>query len=194
MLAEAIREGMILLLDKTYQEVISCNLHKGSATTGMMVHVKLKNLTTGATTEHRWSPTDKVEEAPTDTKPMQFLYGEGDSLVFLDPQSFEQLTLDKRTMGPAVAYLKEEMLVPIVFHEEKALSVRFAKTIDMQVTSTGKGVRGQDTTFKPSTVENGMEILVPQFIETGDYIRVEVESGKYIERIKTDKLESKPPK
>jgi elongation factor P len=190
MLAEAIREGQVLLMNGAYQQVVACELHKGSATTGMMVHVKLRNLQTGAMTEQRYAPDAKVEEAPIDIKPMQYLYAESDSLVFMDPQSYEQLSIAKKAIGPAVAYLSENMEVPVMFDGDKPISVQFAKIVEAKVASTGKGFRGQqDTTFKPATLENGVEILVPQFIETGDLIKIEVETGKYVERVKLDKAE-----
>lgn len=190
MLAEQIRDGMILLLNNHYQKVLSADLHKGSATAGMMIHAKLRNIHSGAITEQRWAPTDKVQEAAVEIKPMQFLYTSGEDVTFMDPQTYEQITLTKKTIGPAAAYLAENMLVPTQFDGEKPLAVQFPEHVEIKVTSTGAGFRGQgDTTFKPATLENGIETLVPQFIETGDVIRVEVETGRYLERLKQDKFD-----
>ena len=195
MLAEGIREGQIVLMNGAYQQVVGCELHKGSATTGMMVHVKLRHLQTGAITEQRYAPDAKFEEAPIDVKPMQYLYADGDSLVFMDSQSYEQLSIPKTAIGPGVAFLAENMEVPVMFHGDRPVSVQFAKSVEMKIASTGKGFRGQqDTTFKPATLENGLEILVPQFVETGDRIKIDVETGKYVERVKFDKAEKKPAK
>jgi elongation factor P len=112
----------------------------------------------------------------------------------MDPESYEQVTLDKQAMGSAAQFLKEDMRVPIRFHGEKALAVRFPETVDLKVASTGKGFRGQaDSTYKPATLENGVEILVPQFIETGDFIRVEVATSRYVERLQDERFDRSVP-
>jgi len=118
-------------------------------------------------------------------KPLQYLYMQGESVTFMDPTTYEQITLDKRAMGPAAGYLTEDTPIPVLFHDEKPLAVRFPKVIEMTVASTGAGFRGQGhSTDKPATLTNGIEILVPQFIETGDRIKVEVETNRYVERVR----------
>src|SRR5262249_26566578 len=131
--AENIRKGHVLLMDHVYFEVLESTIQKGSATSGTRVYLKLRNMQTGSVSEERRLPTDKVEEAQIDVKTMQFLYAEGESLVFMDPTSFEQVTLDKQAMGDGFQYLREDVEIPVRFHGEKALDVRFPNTVDLTV-------------------------------------------------------------
>lgn len=192
MRAEEIREGAIVLLNNTYQRVSVATLHKGSATTGNMIHVKLRNLQTGSMTEQRFAPDDKIQAVDVSVKEMEFLYIEGESVTFMDPETYEQISLPKKAIGPAASYLTENTKVPMEFDGNKPIGVVFPEIVEIRVKSTGPGVRGQaDSTYKPATLENDSEIMVPQFIETGDLVKVEVDTSRYIERVKLDKRPSK---
>lgn len=188
MLASELRVAQVILLNGIYHRVIEANLHKGSAKMGAMVHAKLRNMQSGTVTEHRFATDDKIQEVEIEIKEMQFLYAQGDNLVLMDPLTYEQIELPKKAVGPATNYLTENLKVPVELDGEKPIGIVFPKVVEIKVAETGVGIRGQaDSTYKPATLENGLEILVPQFIEKGDSIRVEVETGKYLERVQKPK-------
>jgi elongation factor P len=106
----------------------------------------------------------------------------------MDPTSFEQVGVPKTAVGKLEKFLKEGSKITVELLGEEAVSVQFPKVVELSVASTGAGIRdGQDNTMKSAMLENDVEILVPQFIETGDHIRVDTEKMKYIDRVKTKK-------
>lgn len=181
--ASGLRVGGIVRLEKDFYKVLEAVLHSGGGKMGSMVHAKLRNLGTGHVAERRWAPDEKVDDVPVERAKMQFLYAEGDSCHFMNPETYDQMPIGKNTIGPAARFLKENDLIEVEFYEGKALSVHYPAVVEVSVASTGVGLRQSDSTYKEADLENGMEILVPQFVETGDRIHVEVETGKYVDRV-----------
>lgn len=182
--AAQLRSGAVLRLDRELYKVVESVLHAGAGKAGGMVHVKLRSLSTGHMQERRWAPDDKVDALAIDRVKMQFVYSEAESLTFMNPQTFDQVPIPRSVIGPAADFLKEEDLIDVEFFEDRPVSTRFHDTVNIHVTSTGAGLRGKvDSTMKEAQLENGLTILVPQFIETGDLIEVEVETRKYVARV-----------
>ncbi|MFD1393621.1 elongation factor P [Lacticaseibacillus jixianensis] len=153
---------------------------KGSA----FVRSTLKNLRTGAVQEKTFRSTEKVEKAQIDTKTMQYLYADGDSYVFMDTTTYEQLTLPAEELQDALKYMKENMEVKIMMHGNETLGVEVPNTVDLKVTATEPGVRGNTSSggSKPATLETGLVVQVPFFINEGDVLTINTQDGSYISR------------
>ncbi|WP_127848680.1 elongation factor P [Lacticaseibacillus hulanensis] len=153
---------------------------KGSA----FVRSTLKNLRTGAVQEKTFRSTEKVEKAQIDTKKMQYLYADGDQYNFMDNETYEQIALEKDQLGDALKYLKEEMVVTIIMHGNETLGIEMPKTVDLTVTATEPGIRGNTSSggSKPATLETGLVVNVPFFINEGDVLTINTSDGSYISR------------
>lgn len=153
---------------------------KGSA----FVRSTLKNLRTGAVQEKTFRSTEKVEKAQIDTKSMQYLYADGDSYNFMDNETYEQLALNESQLEDALKYLKENMVVQIMMHGNETLGVELPKTVDLEVTDTEPGIRGNTSSggSKPATMETGLVVQVPFFINKGDKLTINTSDGSYISR------------
>jgi elongation factor P len=183
-LASSIRSGALLRVDGDLYKVIESVLHAGGGKAGSMVHAKLRSLSTGHIQERRWAPDDKVEDVAVETVKMQFLYSGGDQFTFMNPETYDQIPIGRTTIGPAADFLKENDVLEVEFSGDKPVSVHYPDMVTLRVASTGAGIRGQtDSTFKEATLENGIMILVPQFIEVGDLIEVVVQEKKYFKRV-----------
>lgn len=120
---------------------------------------------------------------------MQYLYGDGNASYFMHPESYEQIAIDNERIGRAAPFLREEMTLPVEFFDGRPMSIVFPDIVDIRVAETAPPVhtQGNDNVWKEARLENGAGLMVPPFIAPGELIRVEVETGKYVERAKTDK-------
>jgi elongation factor P len=157
-------------------------LGRGSAN----IRVKLKSLKNGRVSERTFINSARVEEIQTMKKKMQYLYSDGKSLIFMDPVSFEQVTIASEILGDVSQFLKEGMEVQILFWDDKPLWAELPPKIEFVVSETVPGVKGNTTSnvYKPATLENGYQIKIPLFINKGDKIKVDTRSGEYVERVK----------
>ncbi|KRM56362.1 elongation factor P [Lacticaseibacillus sharpeae] len=153
---------------------------KGSA----FVRSTLKNLRTGSVQEKTFRSTEKVEKAQIDTKKMQYLYADGDQYNFMDQETYEQIALSADQLADALKYLKEEMVVTIIMHGNETLGVEMPKTVDLTVSATEPGIRGNTSSggSKPATMETGLVVNVPFFINEGDVLTINTTDGSYISR------------
>jgi elongation factor P len=179
-----LRNGAVVRLDGAFYKVVESVGHAGGGRAGAMVHAKLRELSTGRVIERRWNTDDKVDEAAVERVTMQMLFREGDVFTFMNPRTYDQIPIPAAIAGPAAAFLKENDECEIEFFESKPLSLHYAPTVDMTVSSTGQGLKGRtESTLKEAVLDNGMTALVPQFIKEGDRVRIEVETGKYLDRV-----------
>lgn len=149
--------------------------------------VKLRNIRNGKLAENRFRPGDEIELLRVETKEYQYLYADGESLVCMDNQTFDQIYLDKALLGEAVKYIKEGVTLLIAFENGiSPITAEAPANVIMQVSYTEPGLQGDTATrtLKPATLENGSEIRVPLFINTGDNIKVDTQTGAYLERVK----------
>jgi elongation factor P len=151
-----------------------------------ILQLKLKNLKTGSITQNRVKPDDKVELAFLDRRQMQYLYAEGDGYVFMDNETFDQLTLGKEWVGDEMLYLKENENIHVIFFEGRPISVDLPATVELQVMETEPSVKGATAAaqYKPAILETGLKITVPPFINVGDKVQVDTRSGEYLGRAK----------
>jgi elongation factor P len=150
-----------------------------------VLKLKVKNLKTGSVTENRVKPDDKVEVAYLDRRQMQYLYAEGDGYVFMDNETYDQLTLGKEWVGDQMKFLKENENVQVIMYDGKPISLDLPKTVELKVIDTEPSVKGATAAaqYKPATLETGAKITVPPFISIGDVIQVDTEEEKYLGRV-----------
>ena len=149
--------------------------------------VKMRNIRNGKVAENRFRPGDTIELMSVETKEYQYLYADGDSLVCMDNQTFEQIYLDKALLGDSVNYIKEQVTLLIVFENgTNPISAEAPAHVTMTISYTEPGLQGDTATrtLKAATLENGTEIRVPLFINTGDNVKIDTRTGDYIERVK----------
>lgn len=153
---------------------------------GSIVNVKLKNLVTGAVIPKTFKGQDKIEPAEVSNKKVQYLYADGASFHFMDPESFEQFELSLDDMGDASDYLKESDEVTLQFFGERVINVELPKNLFLEVTYAEDVVKGDTTSsvLKDATLETGKVVKVPSFIKVGDIISVDTSTGEYRERKK----------
>ena len=154
---------------------------KGSA----FVRTKLKNVITGATLEKTFNPSDKFPGAEIEKKAMQYLYADGDLYYFMDNETYDQMPLNKDTLGDCLKYLKENMEVTILSYKGKVFAVEPPTFVELEVTYTEPGFAGKTTTTsgKPATLETGLELQVPMFVNIGDILKIDTRTCEYMERV-----------
>jgi len=181
--ATQLRVGMVIMHQNDLWRVMQV-VHVTPGNWRGMVQTKLRNLRAGTQTEHRFRSEDKPERVTLEQHEMEFLY-ESDGLYhFMNTENFEQVALDGDVLGDAVHYLIANSRIVIEFHEVTPMGVELPKTIDLKVTDTPPGLKTATVTnaLKPATTETGLVVQVPNFINTGDVIRVDTETGAYLQR------------
>jgi elongation factor P len=171
------------LLDGAVYQVIEYQHHKPGKG-GAMVRTKLKNLKTGATVDRTFRPEEKFPLAEIEERKLQFLYRQGEAFHFMDASNYEQLSLPSSQLGSAPNYLTEGAFISIQFHHQEPVEVLLPIFVELQVTNSDPGIRGDTASggSKPATLETGMVIQVPLFIEEGDILKVDTRTGSYSER------------
>ena len=179
-----LKNGMALALaDGLYTVVEFQHVKPGKG--GAFVRTKLKNVRTGAVLERTYRADEKLEHAVIDKREMQYLYREGDHYVFMDTTSYDQMTVDGLTLGDAVNYLKEGDNLVVQMHDSQVVGLDLPAAVELSVTDTEPGVQGDRVSGarKPATVETGLVVQVPLFVNPGDRIKVDTRSGEYLTRV-----------
>ena len=154
---------------------------KGAA----FVRAKLKNIMTGATTERTFRSGEKFGRAHIERREMQYLYNSGEEFTFMDTENYEQVNLRKEDIGEGVMYIKENTVIGINFYKSSPVGVDLPNTVDLVVTDTAPGVKGDTAAggTKPATLETGYVVQVPFFVNPGDTLRIDTRSGQYVMRV-----------
>ncbi len=154
---------------------------KGAA----FVRTKLKNLETGSITERTFNPKEKIGRAHVERRTTQFLYAADDSWNFMDSENYEQFSMTSDDLGDATKYLKENMELHLQVYKGKIIGVEMPITVELAVAETDPGIRGDTASggSKPATMETGLVVQVPFFINAGDVLRIDTRDGSYIERV-----------
>ena len=179
------KNGMTLELDGTLFQIVEFQ-HVKPGKGGAFVRSKLRNVKTGAVLERTFNAGVKVGLAIVERKEMQYLYADGDDYVFMDLQHYEQLHVPGTVVGVAGNYLVEGGSAQVATHDGVPIGVEVAASIALTVTKTDPGVKGDTRTgsLKPATLETGIVVQVPLFVEEGEKIKVDSRSGAYVERVK----------
>jgi len=180
-----LRKGMIIIENGELCQVVDRDL-KTPGNLPSKLRVKLKNLKTGFVIDKRVHPEDKVEQAYLDTRPMQYLYKDGDDYIFMDKETFDQIHLHKEWVGDQMLYLKENDDAKVTFFEGKPLSLELPNTVELEVKETEPALKGATAAaqYKPATLETGLKISVPPFINIGDLVSIDTRTGEYLSRAK----------
>ncbi len=164
-------------------KVMAAEYHGGQGKMGGVAHVRLKNLQTGTLWEHSFRSEIKLEDLEVEKQSMDFLYADGDQCCFMNTDTYEQVSISSSVIGPQAGFLLPQMRLPVEFVEGQPVSVLFPDIIEIRVADTAPPVHAQqDSTWKTAKLDNGVEIMVPQFIKTGDVVRLDMENLKYLER------------
>jgi len=158
--------------------------HRTPGNLRAFVQVTLRNVRSGRSSDVRFSSTEKVDVVPLVAKKMEFSYKDGEDYVFSDPETFETVTLAPEIVGEAKDYLVENTAVTVTFVEDKAVQIELPSSVVLTVTDAPEGVKGDSATNvqKTVTLETGLTVQVPLFIKTGEKLRIDTRTGKYIER------------
>jgi elongation factor P len=180
-----IRKGLKVLIDGNPYTVVEFQFikpGKGAAFT----RTKFKNLLTGAVIERNIRSGEKLEPANVEEREMQFLYKEGDDLVFMDQKSYEQVSVARELIGEPADLMKDNLPCSVLFFNERPVDVSLPTFVFLEVTASEPGVRGDTSgnVQKPATVETGAEVSVPLFINVGDLIKIDTRTHSYVERVK----------
>lgn len=179
-----LKPGRAVTLEGQPYLVVSSQFGRKSQSKANM-QCKLKNLKTGAVIARNFQGSEKIEEAEVGFKHVQFLYSYGDSFTFMDLSTYDQFDLDKETVGDAAQYLMDGQELDAMMFEERPIAVKLPPTVDMQVKETIPGVKGDTATggTKPATFVSGLKVSVPLFVNEGDTIKINTDSGTYMGRV-----------
>jgi elongation factor P len=179
-----LRKGITIELDGELYQVLDyqhIKMGRGSA----QVRLRLRDIRAGHTIEQTFQSSEKFIRARLDYRRMQYLYNDGDLYYFMDEENYEQTPLSITQLGDAVNYLKEGMSLEVSSYKDELVGVELPITVELQVIDTGPGFKGDTATAgnKPATLETGITIQVPLFINTGDIIKIDTRTGSYLERV-----------
>lgn len=179
------KRGVVIKLEGELYSVIEYQ-HVKPARGAAFVRSKIKHLKRGSTVERTFRGGEKVEDVKIVKRQMQYLYEEGDSVVFMDTESYEQESVPKKAIGDALRFIKEQDMVDIAMYEGEAITVEPPQSVVLKVIYAEPGLKGDTATnvLKPVKVETGAEVRVPLFINEGDMIKINTETGEYVERVK----------
>jgi elongation factor P len=178
-----LKRGMTLDMDGDLWSVLEYHhikIGRGSA----QVRLKIRNFKTGTTVERTFQSGEKFRRAIVDRKPVQYLYHEGDTYYFMDTETYEQTIMNGSQLGEVIPYLKDQLTLDIMTYQEQVIGAELPPNVELRVTRTDPGFRGDTATggTKPATLETGMTVQVPLFVNENDMIRVDTRSGQYLER------------
>jgi len=177
--------GQFLRYNNELVQVIEYE-HRTPGNLRAFYQVKMRNLKSGKLLENRFRAGEEIFPVRVDVKEMQYLYPEGNALVVMDIETYDQVPVDRILFGNSVAFLKEGMNLKISFDDQTPLLGELPSTVELEVTYTEPGIRGDtaNRTLKPATLETGATVNIPLFVESGEKIRVNTETGEYMERVK----------
>jgi elongation factor P len=181
--ANNFRQGLVLLLDGQLYSVVDYSRVKPGKG-GAYVRTKLKRLSDGNILDRTFRSEEKLEDVRLDHKSMQFLYKDGELLYFMDNENYEQQPLTAQQLGDVTNFLAEGASIKVEFHKGKPVGIELPPSVELEVTETDPGVRGDTATggSKPARLSTGYVVQVPLFIEEGEVIRIDTRTGEYLER------------
>ena len=184
-LGNEIKPGMVIEHKDDLWSVLKAQ-HVKPGKGGAFNQVELKSIKKGTKLNERFRSSDTVERAVLDEKKFSFLYEDENNCHFMDQTNFEQIQISKKLIGEKSKLLKENMEVSLQFHEEEALSVELPSSVELKIETTDAAIKGQtaSSSYKPATLENGLKIMVPPFIDADDKIVLDTRTLEYVKKIK----------
>jgi len=181
--ATQMRPGMIIKHNNELHAVFSVE-HRTPGNLRAFIQAKLRNLRTGAMFEHRFRSPDPIERVIVDEISMDFLYSDGDDYYFMNTENYEQTHLKRDTLGDSVEYLIPNLQIRVSFFDGVAVGIELPQAVEMTVMQTEPGLKSAtaSSVTKPATLETGLVVQVPPFINEGEKIRVDTAEGAYLSR------------
>jgi elongation factor P len=181
--ATQMRPGMIIKHNNELHAVFSVE-HRTPGNLRAFIQAKLRNLRTGAMFEHRFRSPDPIDRVIVDEISMDFLYSDGDDYYFMNTENYEQTHLKRDTLGDSVEYLIPNLQIRVSFFDGVAVGIELPQTVEMTVVQTEPGLKSAtaSSVTKPATLETGLVVQVPPFINEGEKIRVDTAEGAYLSR------------
>lgn len=184
-IASSIRKGNVVEVnDKLYVVLTAQSSHPGKGTP--VTQVDMRRISDGVKVSERWKTTEQVERAHVEEKPFQFLYSDDEGYHFMDPETFEQVTVTKDVIGDAGVYLTDGMQVHLSIHEGIAIAISLPQKMTVEISETEPVIKGQtaSSSYKPAMVSNGLRVMVPPHISVGTRIVINTDDNSYVERAK----------
>ncbi|MCB0272246.1 MAG: elongation factor P [Bdellovibrionales bacterium] len=180
-----IRVGMIIKFEKELWKVLEAH-HGTPGNLGAFMQVKLRHITKGNQTQHKFRTAENVEQISLDVKPVEFLYQDGDDYHFMDTETYDQFTLSKDILDQRAVFLQPNMQLQLETYEGTPIGVSFPKTVQLKVAECEPHIKSATATssFKQATLENGATTQVPGFISEGELIEINTDDGSYVGRVK----------
>ncbi len=177
------RNGVTIEVDGNIFQIIEFQ-HVKPGKGAAFVRTKLKNIINGGVVEKTFRPTEKFPQARIDRKDMQYLYEDGDLYTFMDTETYDQISLNKDTVGDALKFVKENEICKVCSHNGSVFAVEPPLFVELEITDTEPGFKGDTATgaSKPATVETGAQVSVPLFVNQGDRIKIDTRTGEYLSR------------
>jgi len=184
--ASQLRIGMAIRHENQQYKVLAADYHPGQGKMGGVNHVRLRNLETGTLWEHSFRAELKLEELEIQRRSLEFLYEDAGQCYFMDPDNYDQVEVPATVIGEQTRFLEQGMRLPVEFVEDRPISVVLPGVLDVVIVETAPASHGQpDSTWKPARLANGVEIMVPPFVESGETIRLNLPELKYMDRART---------
>jgi elongation factor P len=183
--ATDIRRGMVITMEGVNYVVLDF-AHHTPGNLRAMVQTKLRNMNSGSLIDKRFRSVDQIEVPYVETKEFEYLYSSGDEHVFMDTETYDQLSFSADIIGTSMHYLLPNSRVMVKYINEKAVSIEIPDFVELTVTETPPALAGATATnqYKEATLETGLKVNVPPFIKNGEKIRIDTRTGEYLERVK----------
>jgi elongation factor P len=186
-IASDLRAGTVLRIEGEIYKVLEVEAKAGAAKMGGVVKTKLSNVRSGRLWEPHFRPQERLEDLELERHMMEFIFAEGESCTFMNPDTYEQIEIPNAALGLGQKFLQSGMELPVEFFNGEPISVVFPEIAEARVLSTAPPSHSQqDSAWKEAVLENGISIRVPLFIGAGELVRVEVKTGRYIERARAE--------
>lgn len=181
--ATGLRRGMVIRKDGDLFSVFSFT-HLTPGNKRGFVQSKLRNLRTGALIDHRFRSVDTVERVALEQQEMEYLYQDGADYVFMNTTTYEQVHLGEDLLGNSILYLVPNITIRVEFHQQTPVGIQLPTTVDLEVVETEPGLKSATASSvnKPAKLETGLVVQVPPFVNAGEKVRVDTNSGDYLER------------
>jgi elongation factor P len=182
--ATRLKKGMLVKLGADLFRVLDLQ-HFTPGNKRGFVQAKMRNVRTSTLTDHKFRSEDDVERATLDEREMQYMYKDGDSFHFMDTATYDQLHIDAEVLGDAANYIVPESTIRVEFYGNEPVGIELPQTVDLKVEDTVPGIKGATASaqVKPATLETGLVVQVPPFVNVGDVVRVSTDTGEYLKKV-----------
>lgn len=187
-IASQLREGMAVRINGEIYKVLESEAKAGGGQAGGVVKTKLRNVSSGRMWEPHFRPDERLENLDLQKQTLEFLYADSDNAVLMNPESFEQVEAPLAALGNAVHLLQPGTRLPVEFYDGRPINIVFPATIEARVAETAPAQHAaDDSAWKEARLDNGLTVKVPLFVGPGELVRVDVKTGRYLERVRERK-------